>query len=115
METELWSKVKAGDWVIYADEYEGVHKAKVTETDIKVLEEGPPAAYTYPWGLTKDAGTVRIQWNSHLEIMNLADLITYSPSKLMALEKAFKKLQAARDQVEDERETFLGLVQEYRE
>ena len=114
MKRELWDKVRAGAWVIYADEYDGVHRAMVKEIDIKMYEEGEPSRWGHPYGLTKDTGTVKIVYDKTETIENLADLIRYSQSRLRALEKAWTKLQTYKASAESVRETFLGLLREFK-
>ena len=114
MKRELWPKVKPGSWVIYADEDAGVHKARVTEVDIKIYEEGAPSRWGYPYGLTKDTGTVKIRYDETELIHNLADLITYGPTKYAKLRKDWQKLMASKATTEAYRETFQARITEYR-
>jgi len=101
LKKELWARVQAGDWLIYADEYDGVHKVKVAEVDITQYEPGPPAREAQPWGLTAETGTVKIQYDAVERIENLADLIPWNLSRFQALERAWKDLQAAKATAED--------------
>lgn len=114
MKRELWPKIRVGSFVIYADEHDGVHRAKVVEVDVKIYEPGKPTRWGYPYGLTKDTGTVRIQYDEAKLIHNLADLIAYSPWKLGRLRRAWNKWQAEKAQAEGLRETFLAKVTEYK-
>ena len=114
MKRELWPKVKVGSWVIYADEDAGVQKARVTEVDIKIYEPGEPSRWGYPYGKTKDTGTVKIRYDETELIENLADLITYGPTKFRKLRKDWTSLAAAKDSFENTREIFMARIQEYR-
>lgn len=114
MKAELWDKVRAGAWVIYADEFDGVHKAMVKEIDIRIYEEGTPSRWGHPYGLTKDTGTVKITYDSTEAIANLADLIRYSQVQLRALEKAWARFQSYRTSAEVHRDTFLAMITEYK-
>ena len=114
MKRELWPKVKVGTWVIYADEDLGVHKAKVTEIDVKIYEPGEPSRWGYPYGKTKDTGTVRIRYDETELIHNLADLISYGPAKYAKLRKDWQKLAASKAETEMIRETFRARILEYR-
>ena len=114
MKAELWDKVKPGAWVIYADEYDGVHRAMVKEIDIRIYEEGEPSRWGHPYGLTKDTGTVKITYDSTEMIANLADLIKYSQVQLRALEKAWARWQSYKISAETRREAFLAMLTEYK-
>ena len=114
MKRELWPRVKVGSFVIYADEYDGVHRAKVVETDIKIYEPGTPTRWGYPYGKTSETGTVRIQYDERRLIHNLAELVPYSPWKLGRLRKAWNTYQSAKATAESYREAFLTRVAEYR-
>ena len=114
MDKALWAKVKVGDWLIYADEYEGVFKAKVVEVDIRIYEPGEPSVWGYPWGLTKDTGTCKISYANKERIENLTDLIVWSSSKFMALGKAWQRWQTQKATAEGLRDNFVTMIREYR-
>ena len=114
MKRELWAKVKVGTLVIYADEYEGVFRGKVTEIDIRIYEEGPPSRWARPYGLTKTTGTVRIQYNSLSKIENLADLVTYGTRKYAVLRRDWSQWQRQKAAAEALQATFRARVTEYR-
>jgi len=115
MKKEDWSKVKVNDWLIYSDEYEGVHKARVMEVDIRLYEPGPPSVMSYPYGLTKDTGTVKIQYDTHEEILNLAQLIKYRQSTLLRLQNAWRKYQEALATMESYKGDYTSLIAELKE
>lgn len=114
MKRELWAKVKVGSHVIYADEYEGVFKAKVTEIDIRVYEPGTPSRWGYPYGKTEAEGAVRIQYESQTKIENLADLVTYGATKYAVLRRDWSQWQSRKLAAEPYRTTFLERILEYR-
>lgn len=114
MKRELWPKVKAGSWVIYADEDAGVHKAKVTEVDIKLYEPGEPSRWGHPYGLTKDTGAVKIRYDETEIIENLADLVTYGATKFRQLRQAWEKWQAVKASADSYEEAFQAMRQEFR-
>lgn len=114
MKSELWGKVRVGSWLIYADEYDGVHRVMVKEIDIRIYEPGEPSRWGHPYGLTKDTGTVKIVYDSTEKIENLADLIRYSQVQLRALEKAWARYQSYKASAETHRGAFLAMIAEYK-
>ena len=115
MKRELWPKIKVGSWVIYADEYAGVFKAKVIETDIRVYEPGTPSRWGYPYGMTEKTGTVKIRYDTQELIENLANLVKYGPAKFEKLRRAWQEWQTVKRDAEAYREAFLDLAQQYKE
>jgi len=114
LKRELWPRVKVGTWLIYADEYEGVFRAKVVEVDVRIYEPGLPSRWGYPYGFTKDTGTVKIQLDSRELIENLTNLVQYSASRLNELRKAWESWQSVKAEAEGYREQFLALAKELR-
>lgn len=114
MKHELWPKIRVGSHVIYADEYLGVYRAKVVEVDIEIYEPGEPSRRANPYGLTRETGVVRIQYDTTELIENLENLIAYGPSKLARLRRDWNLWQAKKANAEGLRETFLARIQEYR-
>jgi len=110
-----WGKVKPGTILIYASEYEGIFRAKVLETDIRLYEPGEPSVWSYPYGLTKDTGTIRIQYDEAEAVVNLADMIRYSQDNLQRLETAWKKYQAYVDYTETYRGQLTSLISDLKE
>lgn len=112
MDRKHWAKVKPGDLVIYADEYEGVHKAKILETDIRLQEPGPPSVWSYPYGKTAETGTVKIQYDSTEVILNLAQLAVYKVATLATLERSWVAWKAQEKSAGVLRQRFLELAAE---
>lgn len=112
MNSEYWDEMRRGDWVIYADQYDGVHRAKIVEVDIKLREEGTPSVWGYPYGLTAETGTVRIQYDNTTKIENLENLLAFIPANLTALKKAWADMVAAQAEYDTYTEVFLTRVQE---
>ena len=119
MKTELWSKVKRGDYLIYADETDGVQKAKVTEIDITVETFEPEYKKEQPYGLTADQGYVKISWKEdELEweaTENLANLIKFNLTYYRRLKARYDTWRSAQATAETYREDFIGLRADYRE
>jgi len=115
MKAADWGKVKPGDWLIYASEYEGIFKAKVLEVDIRLYEPGEPSVWSYPYGLTKDTGTIKIQYDEAEAIVNLADMIRYTQDNLQRLEMAWKKYQAYVEATETYRGQLTSLISDLKE
>jgi len=109
-----WGRVKRGDRLIYADEYEGVFQAKVLEVDIRLYEPGEPSRYGYPYGKTEITGSVRIEIEKagvKTELIeNLANLIPYGPEKLRALQTLYETLAKYRAAVDASKEEFNAQV-----
>ena len=112
MKSEYWDGMRRGDWVIYADEYEGVHRAKITEIDIKIYDPGLPSKWGYPYGRTAETGTVKIRYDTTTKIENLENLLAFIPANLTALQKAWATMVAAKAKAETYTEAFLTRVQE---
>jgi len=112
LKSELWASVKRGDFVIYADEYEGVFRAKIVELDIALKTVGKVTEITYPYGKTAETGTVRIQYDSKQLITNLRDLIEHSPARLWSLQQAWEKWQTEKSEADELRAEFLKLASE---
>ena len=112
MNSEYWDGMRRGDWVIYADQYEGVHRAKIVEVDIKLYDPGLPTKYGYPYGLTAETGTVKIQYNTTTKIENLENLLAFIPANLTALKKAWNRMVAEKAEYDMYTEAFLTRVQE---
>jgi len=114
-----WGRVKRGNRLIYADEYEGVFQAKVLEVDIRLYEPGEPSRYGYPYGKTEETGSVKIEFEvdrvKQERIENLANLIPYGPEKLRILEEDFNNLTEARATVTAYQQVFVGRVREWKE
>lgn len=115
MKRELWAQVKTGDFVIYADEYEGVFRAKITQVDIRLYEPGSPSRWANPYGLTRETGTVEILYEDQTKIENLANLIRYSSARLARLRRDWNAWQARLATSNAYRDTYLGRIQTYRE
>ena len=115
MKSELWSKVKRGDYLIYADEYDGVQKAKVTEIDISIEIFEPEYKKEQPWGLTAETGYVRIKVGEIEIVQNLASLIRFVPSWHDELLRSYKKYEYHKALAEAATEAFTSLRAKYRE
>lgn len=115
MKRELWPKVRVGSFVIYADEYEGVFRAKVTEVDVRIYSERAAERWSYPYGLTEETGVVRILYDGQEKVENLKDLIPYSPWRLGRLRRDWSEYQSAKATSDAYRSTYLARITEYRE
>ena len=111
MKTELWSKVKRGDYLIYADETDGVQKVKVTEIDIAVETLEPEYKKEQPYGLTAEKGYVRIYWKAdgieYNIVENLANLIRFNLTWYTKLKKAYDDWQKVEASARTYKETFI--------
>jgi len=114
----LWKGVRVGDFLVYGDECDGVWRVRVSVVDIKLVETstglGGSSQVSYPYGLTAETGTVRVVFDGHDEIMNLADLIVFDGLTFIELQKAwteYVKLKAEADRADEE---FLTLVRKLR-
>lgn len=116
MKSELWSSVKVGDLLIRADQYDGVRLVKVVGLDIHFYEPSidpsVPSRFSYPYGLTKDFGTVEILRNTDKLVVNLADLILYSKATLEKLQKAYSDYYKYLELMESYKSAFLALIVE---
>jgi hypothetical protein len=97
MDRKLWGKVREGDFLIYASPYDGVFKVLVKDVDIRFYDPDEKGKWTYPYGLTKDTGTVQVQRDGALEILNLGDLMKWKDdvwSQLSTLWQEYLKRNA---------------------
>lgn len=115
MKSELWSKVKAGDYLIYADEYAGVFKAKVTEVDITIETFEPEYKKEQPYGLTAETGIVRIRYDETELTENLANLIRFNLTWYTTLKKMWNVYQKHKETMETWLDTFVSKRAELRE
>jgi len=115
LKAELWPKVKEGDYLIYADEYDGVFKAKVIETDITIETYEPEYRREQPYGLTAETGYVKIKYNEKELIENLANLIRFVDAWYRRLKKIWDEYQQKKSEAEDELDAFTELRAELRE
>ena len=119
MKTELWNKVKRGDYLIYADVYDGVQKVKVVEIDITIEVFEPEHKKEQPYGLTADQGYVRISWKAdeveHIIAENLANLIRFDLSWFGHLKAAYDKWREYKATADVFREVFIDDRAKYRE
>ena len=122
LKRELWKAVKSGDLVVYADQFDGVFRAKIVETDIRVSARAEAGGFGYPYGKTAETGTVKIEWETVVAghrvkqsgIENLANLIVYSAGRLGQLKRKWNSWQAAKSQAEALSAEFLVKVEEYK-
>jgi len=112
MDQQYWDGMRRGDWVIYADQYEGVHRVKIVEIDIKIREETDVTKWAYPYGLTAETGTVKIRYGDEDIIENLANLLAYTPGVINALKKAWNTWKRAEASATAYLEDFLSKVRE---
>jgi hypothetical protein len=115
MKSAEWKYVKVGNYVIYADEDDGVHKAQVIETDIKETVEKPYLHFDYPYGKTAETGVVKIKYNENELVANLADLVKFNPTYFRQLEKAWREWQNQKVTAEMLKDEFTALRSELRE
>lgn len=115
MKAADWPKVNINEYVIYPLEDEGPKKAKVLERDIRLYEPGTPSIWSYPYGLTDETGTVKVQYDSTEAIVNLADCIKWTQNNFLRLESAWKRYLDSKDLTEGYKEIFLELTRELRE
>lgn len=117
MDSELWSRVKVGDYFLFANQYEGVFKARVIEVDLRIYEEsaGPgfPSRWTNPYGLTATTGVVKVRMNSEDRILNLGELIPYKNWMESRLESAWTEYQAKYADMEAYRDIYTALITKY--
>lgn len=106
--------MKVADYVIYSDEYVGVKQARIVEVDIRIEVTEPETHWDYPYGLTKDTGTVKIKHDDTIDVENLANLIKYSGSAMTRLQNLYDKWQAKKTIADECKETFLSKVRELR-
>ena len=119
MKSELWSKVKRGDYLIYADETDGVQKVKVVEIDITIEVFEPEYRKEQPYGLTAETGYVKIQYTvltvTYEIIENLASLIKFNLTYYRRLKARYDTWRSAQATAETYKEDFIGLRADYRE
>jgi len=108
---ELWPKIRACIDLIWAHEVRGVLVVHVVETDLF-----PPK---YPYGLTKDTGIVKIQFEEEgikkELIKSLENLIWYKTEYYQNLRKLWNQLVKRRGEMEKAKHKFLELVKELKE
>ena len=107
MKTELWSKVKRGDYLIYANLDDGVQKAKVTEIDITIEVFEPEYKKEQPYGLTAETGIVKIKVGEIELVENLANLIRFNLRYYRDLRQAWSTWQLAKIETEAYKEAFI--------
>ena len=112
MKEEYWRLVKAGDYFILANIFDGVKRVRVTEVDVRVLYETPTTYYATPYGLTKDTGRVKVRVNDTEQIEELRNLITYSSIDLHLLQRLYENYAAAKAAMEAAEEVFTAKIQE---
>lgn len=112
MKSEEWKRVKRGQMLILANTTVGVVKATVIELDIEVEVTYPTYRKERPWGLTAESGTVKIQYDETEAIVNLQDLIKYSPGLFARLRKAYNDWQQYNDYAVAYQESFNTLISE---
>jgi hypothetical protein len=114
MKQSLWKTVKVHQWLIYPREDIGVVKAEVVEVDIKVATLLPTFHYDYPYGLTRNTGTVRIKYEvdkiPKTDVETLTNLIAYNPSIFQMLSKAYMDWQEAQETADMFRQAFNNVV-----
>jgi len=115
MKAAEWKYVKVGNYVIYADEDDGVQKAQVIEIDIKETVEKPTLHFDYPYGKTADSGVVKIKYNENEAVINLANLVKWNPTYYRQLEKAWREWQEYKAAAESLKDTFIELRAELKE
>jgi len=119
----LWKAVKTGDLVVYADQYDGVFRAKIVEVDIRVSAREEAGGFGYPYGKTAESGTVKIEWETLVAghrvkqtgFENLENLIVYSVGRLVQLKRKWNLWQTAKSQAEGLEADFLVKVEEYKQ
>lgn len=122
MKRELWKAVKTGDLVVYADQFDGVFRAKIVETDIRISAREEAGGFGYPYGKTAVSGTVKIEWETLVTgrrvkqtgFENLANLIVYSIGRLSQLKRKWNLWQAAKSSADALEADFLVKVEEYK-
>jgi len=115
MKSKDWKDVKVHDWVIYPSEDYGVLKCEVIEVDVKVVVDLPTFHYDYPYGTTKDKGTVRIRYTLnnvvHEDVENLSNLVAYNETAFRELLRAYNEWQAYLNTANSYRSTYLTMIQ----
>lgn len=122
LKRELWKAVKTGDLVVYADQYDGVFRAKIVAVDIRVSARAEAGGFGYPYGKTAVSGTVKIEWETVVAgrrvkqtgFENLVNLIVYSIGRLSQLKRKWNSWQAAKSSASSLEADFLVKVGEYR-
>jgi len=101
--------------LIYPTEEYGVLKVEVIEVNVKIAVDLPTFHYDYPYGMTKDKGTVRIRYTLnevvHEDVENLENLVAYSETAFRELTRAFNEWQAYLATANSYKETFLTMIQ----
>jgi len=97
VKSEEWPRVKPGDRFIRADVYEGPRLVRISRINLQIYTKSTdpkiPSGWTYPYGLTSTTGTVEIRENEATHIVNLRDLIPYSPAVYDALTRIWTRFQ----------------------
>jgi len=116
MKSKFWKDVKVHQQLIYPTEEYGVLKVEVIEVNVKIAVDLPTFHYDYPYGLTKDKGTVRIRYTLndvvHEDVENLENLVAYSETSFRELTRAFNEWQAYLNTANSYKQTYLSLVAE---
>ena len=115
MKSEFWSKVKRGDYLIYANLDDGVQKVKVTEIDITIEVFEPEYKKEQPYGLTAETGIVKIKVDEIELVENLANLIRFNLTWFGHLKAAYDKWQEYRATADVFKEVFIDDRAKYRE
>lgn len=69
-----------------------------------------PGGYSFPYGLTADTGTVKVKLNGEERILNLADLIIFSPSSYDRLLSNWEQLQTLQAEADKQKAVYLALI-----
>jgi len=116
MKSSQWKDVKVHQQLIYPTEEYGVLKVEVIEVNVKIAVDLPTFHYDYPYGMTKDKGTVRIRYTlndvDHEDVENLENLVAYSETSCRELTRAFNEWQAYLNTANSYKQTYLSLVAE---
>lgn len=112
MKSEDWKRVKRGQTLILARTDIGVVKATVIELDVAVEVTAPTYRKEFPWGKTKDTGTVKLKYNNTVIIENLQNLIKYDPAVFAKLKTAYGKWKSYQNVAAYYREAFTTLINE---
>ena len=122
LKKELWKAARTGDLMVYADRYDGVFRAKIVEVDIRLYEKGAPSSHGYPYGLTAETGTVKIEYETvvagrrvkHTIVENLGNLIVYSAGRLGQLTRKWNLWQTAKSKAAGLEADFVAKIEEYK-
>lgn len=114
MKRELWKRVKVGDQVLYASEYQEPTVARISVVDIRITVLEPELHYDYPYGRTEDTGTVKISYDEVEAVENLKNLMKYSSWDRTKLLSAYNKWRLALAGANALKEDYLERVRELR-